>query len=201
MTQKELKRLNVVHKILDKIMSLKKGIETLVLSYRQIKRIASRVRTQGDAGVIHGSRGREPNNKYPDKLRNSVTGIYQDRYYDFNLIHACEKLKEFHGIKISDQTLSNWLDAESIPRKRKKGRKHRSWRERMHHPGELMQMDGSHHDWFEGRRDKCCLMGYIDDANNKVYMHFYEYEGTFPAMDSFQAVYPQERSPSGSILR
>ena len=186
MTLKELKRLNVVHKIIDNKITLKKGSETLDLSYRQIKRITSRVRNQGDIGIIHISRGRESNNKYSDKFCNSVIDIYQDKYHDFNLTHACEKLKENHGINISDQTLCNWLDANKIPRKRKKGRKHRSWRERMHHPGELVQMDGSHHDWFEGRREKCCLMGYIDDANNKVYLRFYEYEGTFPAMDSFR---------------
>lgn len=186
MTQKELKRLNTVHKIIDKKITMKKGSKGLDLSYRQVKRIVSRIRDQGDIGIIHASRGRTSNNKLPQKLYDSVIAIYQDKYHDFNLVHACEKLSENHKIEISDQTLSNWLDAENVPRKRKKSRKHRSWRERMHYPGELIQMDGSHHDWFEGRGDRCCLMGYIDDANNKVYMRFYEYEGTFPAMDSFK---------------
>ena len=186
MTQNELRKLNVVHKIIDKKISLKKGSEKLGLSYRQVKRIVSRIRNQGDIGIIHVSRGRTSNNKLSEELHKSAVTLYQDKYYDFNLVHACEKLSENHKIKISSQTLSNWLDAEKIPRKRKRGRKHRSWRERMHHPGELVQMDGSHHDWFEGRRSKCCLMGYIDDANNKTYMRFYEYEGTLPAMDSFK---------------
>ena len=186
MTQKELRKLNVAHKIIDKRISMKDGSEKLALSYRQVKRIVSRIRNQGDMGIIHVARGRISNNKFSKELYNRVITLYQDKYYDFNLVHACEKLSENHKIKISNQTLSNWLDAENISRKRKRSRKHRSWRERMHHPGELVQMDGSHHDWFEGRRDRCCLMGYIDDANNKVYMRFYEYEGTFPAMDSFR---------------
>jgi hypothetical protein len=69
--------------------------------------------------------------------------------------------------------------------KGRKGRTHRQWRERKSCLGEMQQLDGSHHDWFEGRRPKCVLMAYIDDATSQVYGRFYEYEGTIPAMDSF----------------
>ena len=75
---------------------------------------------------------------------------------------------------------------EDMPYEKRKGRKHRQWRERKHHFGEMVQMDGSHHDWFEGRGPKCVLMGYIDDATGTVYGRFYDYEGTIPAMDSFK---------------
>ena len=71
-------------------------------------------------------------------------------------------------------------------KKHRKRKAHRQWRERKDHYGEMLQMDGSHHDWFEGRGPKCVLMGYIDDATGSVYGRFYEYEGTIPAMDSFK---------------
>ncbi len=112
MTQKELRKLNVGHKIIDKRISMKDGSERLVLSYRQVKRIVSRIRKQGDIGIINRSRGRDSNNKISEELYNRVISLYRDKYYDFNLVHTCEKLSENHEIKISDQTLSNWLDAE-----------------------------------------------------------------------------------------
>ena len=74
-------------------------------------------------------------------------------------------------------------------------RPHRAWRERRAHVGELIQLDGSHHDWFEGRGARCVLMAYIDDASSRVYARFYEYEGTIPAMDSFQRYIQQHGIP------
>ena len=81
-----------------------------------------------------------------------------------------------------------------------KGRKHRQWRERKHHFGEMVQMDGSHHDWFEGRGPKCVLMGYIDDATGTVYGRFYDYEGTMPAMDSFKRYIKRYGMPQSVYL-
>src|SRR4030042_1592297 len=99
---------------------------------------------------------------------------------------ASEKLLERDRIQISDETLRGWLiEAGDWQRIRKK-RKHRQWRERKHHYGEMVQMDGSHHEWFEGRGPECVLMGYIDDATGEVFGRFYGYEGTMPAMESFK---------------
>ena len=98
---------------------------------------------------------------------------------------ASEKLEELDGIRVNDETLRNWLIESGDWKKVRKGRKHHQWRERKHHFGEMIQIDGSHHDWFEGRGPKCVFMGYIDDATGKTFGRFYEYEGTFPAMDSF----------------
>ncbi len=90
------------------------------------------------------------------------------------------------GIKLGTQTLRNWLIAEGLWQQRRKARKHRQWRQRKEHFGELVQMDGSHHDWLEGRGPKLALMGYIDDATSQVFARFYDYEGTLPAMDGFK---------------
>ena len=91
-----------------------------------------------------------------------------------------------HKIHVSDETLRVWFQEEHIPYKSRKKRPHRQWRERKAHRGEMVQMDGSHHDWFEGRGPLCVLMGYVDDATGTVYARFYEYEGTLPAMDGFK---------------
>ena len=99
---------------------------------------------------------------------------------------AAEKLAERHGITISDETVRLWLQARGIDHFRRRKRPHRAWRERKPHVGELVQLDGSHHDWLEGRGPRCVLMAYSDDASSRVYARFYEYEGTIPAMDSFQ---------------
>ena len=98
---------------------------------------------------------------------------------------AAEKLAERHGITISDETVRRWLRARGIDHFTRQTRPHRAWRERRAHRGDRVQLDGSHHDWFEGRGSRCVLMASIDDANSRVSARFYAYEGTSPAMDSF----------------
>lgn len=90
------------------------------------------------------------------------------------------------GIKLRDETVRAWPIEAGEWKKRRQRKIHRQWRNRKPHPGEMVQLDGSHHDWFEGRRAKCALMGYIDDASGKVIGRFYGYEGTISAMDSFK---------------
>jgi hypothetical protein len=99
---------------------------------------------------------------------------------------AAEKLAERHGIAVHAETLRGWLLAKGMTHFQRRKRPHRAWRERRAHVGELIQLDGSHHDWLEGRGPRCVLMAYIDDASSRVSARFYEYEGTIPAMDSFQ---------------
>jgi hypothetical protein len=111
--------------------------------------------------------------------------LYEKRYADFGPTLAAEKLAERHGITLSNETLRRWLRARGVEHFTRRKRPHRAWRARRAHVGELLQLDGSHHDWFEGRGPRCVLMAYIDDASSRVYARFYEYEGTIPAMDSF----------------
>jgi transposase-like protein len=115
-----------------------------------------------------------------------VIQLYREQYADFGPTLASEKLLERDGIRVSDETLRRWLLEEGDWKKRRRHRGHRQWRERKSHEGEMVQMDGSHHDWFEGRGPWCVLMGYIDDAGGRVFGRFYGYEGTIPAMDSFK---------------
>ena len=115
-----------------------------------------------------------------------VLQLCEQRYGDFGPTLAAEKLTERHGIMLSDETLRRWLREHGVVHFTRRKRPHRAWRERRAHVGALLQLDGSHHDWFEGHGPRCVLMAYIDDANSRVFARFYAYEGTLPAMDSFQ---------------
>lgn len=188
MSNKELKRLYLVKKAIACEVSQAKAAEILAISDRQIRRIIKRVKKEGDKGIVHGLRGVVSNRRYEEGFKKRVIGIYKKKYNDFGPTLACEKLEELEGIKISTETLRKWLclDEDIECDWQRKGKKHRQWRERKFYYGEMVQMDGSRHDWFEGRGPECVLMGYIDDASGKVFARFYKYEGTFPAMDSFR---------------
>ena len=184
--QEEMKRLHVIRKVLEKIIKQAKAAELLLISTRQIRRLVKRVKERGDRGIVHRSRGRVSNRKIPEKVKGKAVHLYRTWYKDFGPTLASEKLSERDGIKISDETLRRWLLEAGEWQKVRKRRKHRQWRERKKHLGEMVQMDGSHHAWFEDRGPECVLMGYIDDGTGKVFGRFYDYEGTVPAMDSFK---------------
>jgi transposase len=186
MKQKELKQLHVIHKVLDGAMTQRQAAEVVSLSERQIRRIVKRIRAEGDKGIQHRSRGKGSNRKLPERLVGKVVQLYQEKYQGFGPTLMVEKLFELEGIGVSKETVRGWLIEAGQWQQGLKGRTHRQWRERKGCFGEMLQLDGSHHDWFEGRRPKCVLMAYIDDATSTVYGRFYEYEGTIPAMDSFK---------------
>ena len=200
LTQKELKRLHVVKKVFEGVIKQVEASEMLSLSDRQIRRLINRVKIEGDIGIAHKSRGKPSGRKLPKNIRDKVITLYRERFEGFGPTLAAEKLQELEGIRISDETLRLWLIEEGDWKKVRKGRKHRQWRERKHYFGEMLQIDGSHHDWFEGRGPECVLMGYIDDATGKVYGRFYEYEGTIPAMDSFKRYIRKYGIPVGVYL-
>jgi transposase len=184
--QEEVRRLHVIRKVLEGIIKQVKAAEILSLSTRHIRRVIKRVKEKGDRGIIHESRGRSSNRKIADKIKDKAIHLYRTRYKDFGPTLASEKLWEREAIKISDETLRRWLLEAGEWKKVRKRRKHRQWRERKHSLGEMVQMDGSHHKWFEERGPECVLMGYMDDATGRVFGRFYDYEGTIPAMDSFR---------------
>lgn len=184
-SQEELKRLHVIRKVLERAIKQARAAEVLSLSSRQIRRLARRVKGEGDRGIIHKSRGKPSNRRIGDKVKARAIKFYQERYKGFGPTLAAEKLLEGQRIQVSDETLRGWLIEWGDWKKRCKRRGHRQWRERKEHYGEMVQMDGSHHDWLEGRGPACVLMGYIDDATGRGFGRFYEYEGTQPAMDSF----------------
>lgn len=186
MSVKELRRVHVIRQTREKQLTQVKAGALLGLTPRHIRRLIARVEQAGDHGLAHQGRGKPSNRRLPEKLKTKALTLCEKRYGDFGPTLAAEQLAEHHGITLSNETLRLWLRARGITHFTRRKRPHRAWRERKAHVGELVQLDGSHHDWFEERGPRCVLLAYIDDASSRVFARFYEYEGTIPAMDSFQ---------------
>ena len=186
MSGTELRRLHVIRQAMEKRITQVKASVLLKLTTRHIRRLMARVRREGDGGLGHRGRGQPSNRRMAASRKAKILRIYAQRYGDFGPTLAAEKLAERHGLAVSAETLRGWLLAQGVTHFRRRKRPHRAWRPRKAHVGELVQLDGSHHDWLEGRGPQCVLMAYIDDASSRVWARFYEYEGTLPAMDSFK---------------
>jgi transposase len=156
----------------------------LGLSLRQGRRVWKRFRCEGAGGLVHGLRGRGSNRRFPEEFRQRVLKRQQERYADFGPTFACEKLAE-EGLVLSPDSLVGLLKERGLWVRRRRHGKHRRRRERRASLGSLVQMDGSHHDWFEGRAGKCVLMVVIDDATNRTYARLYPAETTEGAFDVF----------------
>jgi hypothetical protein len=191
MSGKELRRVHVIRQVLEQKLTQGEAAVFLGLSDRQIRRLSKGVKQEGDRGLVHRGRGQPSNRRFPEKAK--ALTVYEQRYGDFGPTLAAEKLAERHGITLSVETLRGWLLAKGVTHFRR--RPHRAWRARKAHVGELVQLDGSHHDWLEGRGPRCVLMAHIDDASSRVCARFYEYEGTIPAMDSFRRYIQQYGIP------
>ena len=181
-TRTELNRLHVIKKNLEGGITQAKAAELLSLSVRQIKRLVKKVKLTGDVAVVHSSRGKPSRKKLPDGIKLKTISLYIEKYSDFGPTLFCEKLHELHGIDISDETVRKLLLREGLWRRERKTKARKQLRERKPCFGEMLQLDGSKHDWFEGKRDKAVLMSFIDDATGFIFSRFYEYEGTIPAM-------------------
>ena len=181
--QRELKRLHVIRKVMEGTLTQRDAAGLISLTERQIRRIVARIRQEGDEGICHKSRGLPSHRKLPFKQR--IVDLYRSTYPDFGPTLFTEKLAEREDITVSRETVRTWLMEAGEWKKHRRHKAHRQWRERKDCYGEMLQMDGSHHDWFEGRGPRCVLMAYSDDATGSVYGRFYDYEGTIPAMDSF----------------
>ena len=186
MSTQETERLKEIHKVMDRQLTQEKAGEVLGISARQIGRLVKRVREEGAKGLIHRNRGRPSPHKMPKEREDRIGLIVEENYHDFGPTLASEKLEERHGIKVGREKLRQIMISKGIWRVRRRKKKVHQWRERKHYYGEMIQMDGSHHDWLEGRGPEMVFMGYVDDATGQADGRFYDYEGLYPAMDSFE---------------
>jgi hypothetical protein len=155
----------------------------LDVSERQVYRLVSRYRTEGDAGVVHRLRGRASNRGHAESTRARVLDLYKQREYrDYGPQLFSEVLEERLKLRISSETIRQWLMASGLWSGRRAPRRHRKKRERREGIGTLVQFDGSEHDWFEGRGSWCCLLVAIDDASSRVFMRFAPSEDTAHVM-------------------
>lgn len=181
MSQKELHRLEAVQKVKDDRLSVSAAARLLSISRSHMHRLLQAYDRDGSGGLVSKKRGRPSNRRYPEAFRNTVLDIVREHYHDFGPTLACEKLAERHRIGISKETLRQWMTQAGLWTSRQERRKH------LHQPrnrrecfGELVQIDGSHHWWFEDRGPKCALLVFIDDATGKLlHLRFARSENTF----------------------
>ena len=177
LSAREADRLAVIREVAERRLRQSEAGRRLGLSVRQVKRLVRRYRERGEAGLASSRRGRPPNNAFDEAFKAAVMDLVRERYEDFGPTFACEKLLEEHGHRLSAETLRGWMIGDGLwePKPRRAIREHPS-RPRRECPGDLVQIDGSPHDWFEGRAPGCTLIAYVDDATSALLA-----AGFFPA--------------------
>jgi hypothetical protein len=197
MSQSEFSRIEVLQDLIVRRINPEQAAQILDLTCRQVFRLKRRFEALGPTGLISARRGRTSNRKLPESLRIQVMGLVRERYADFGPTLAAEKLKELDGIVVSKETLRTWMSGEGIWLSRKARRK------TVHQPryrreclGELVQIDGSEHWWFEDRGPQCTLLVYVDDATSRLmYLQFVESESTFSYFAATRAYLEKHGKP------
>jgi transposase len=181
LSQKELQRVSVISACIKGDMACARAAVLLRLSARQIKRLKKRMREDGEAALAHANRGRPSPRRLPDALAKRIVYLARSTYAGFNDHHLCEKLVEQEGFALSRETLRRLLRKNGLgsPRKRR-APAHRQRRLPSARLGELVQLDGSPHDWLEGRGPRLTALGMQDDATGKILAaQFFPSETTF----------------------
>jgi transposase len=181
LSQKELQRVSVISACIKRDMACARAAALLCLSVRQIKRLKKRMREDGEAALAHANRGRLSHRRLPGAVRTKIVQLARGTYAGFNDHHLHEKLVEREGFSLSRETLRRLLRNNGIgsPRKRR-APAHRQRRLRSARLGELVQLDGSPHDWLEGRGPRLTALSMQDDATGKILAaQFFPSETTF----------------------
>jgi transposase len=181
LSQKELQRVSVISACIKGDMACARAAALLGLSVRHIKRLKKRMRKDGEAALAHANRGRPSHRRLPDAVRRQLVQLARTKYGGFNDHHLCEKLVEREGFSLSRETLRRLLRINGLgsPRKRR-APAHRQRRLCSARLGELVQLDGSLHDWLEGRGPQLTVLGMQDDATGKILAaQFFPSETTF----------------------
>jgi hypothetical protein len=181
MSRKEIDRLEVIRRVLERRLSQVKAAELIGLSTRQVRRLSTAYEQLGPTALASRKRGKPSNRRLPAELELRATAIVRELYVDFGPTLAQEKLKELHGVNVARETLRKWMAAAGIwlTRAKRLPKVHQP-RHRRSCFGELVQIDGSSHDWFEDRGPSCTLLVYIDDATGRLMeLRFVKSESTF----------------------
>ncbi len=183
MSRKERDRLGTIRAVDAGQITQKQAAEHLDLSARQVGRIVKRYRAEGDAGLLHRSRGRPSNRRIAPKVKRRALALVAEHYRDFGPTFAAQMLAERHGICISKETLRRWMIERDLHKPKRRKSTHHPWRERRSCFGELVQIDGSQHPWLEGRgQAEPDLLCAIDDATGRVLLQFGPVESTETVM-------------------
>jgi len=197
MSDAELTKFEILRDVDHERMPARAAAQVLGLTERQVWRLLKAYRLRGADGLISKKRGRPSNRKTPDDVRLAAMAIVKERYADFGPTLAAEKLREQHGLTISRETLRVWmLDAGLwTDRQKRRGRVYQP-RYRRECVGELVQVDGSEHWWFEDRGPQCTLLVFIDDATSRLmHLQFVQSESTFAYFNATQRYLEQHGKP------
>ena len=182
MSVKEVRKYEEIKHVISGQLTQLEASKNLRMSVRQVRRLVKKVKKFGEAGLIHGLRGKDSCKRIKIEKKEQIIDVCADRYKGFSLTLTQEKLLEIEKIVINRESLRDILMSAGIWEPVRKGKKHRKWRARKMYYGEMEQLDGSIHDWLEGRGPMLVLMSFIDDATGRVHAEFFDYEGTVPAM-------------------
>lgn len=204
MSKKEIDRNEIISRLLRKEINGTEVAELLKLSTRHIRRLKSRVKQYGAAGLIHGNRGQPSNRRISEKEREQIKKLLCTRYADFKPTFASEKLEELHHIKRDPKTIRAIMITEGLwkpKQKRRNSQEHRAWRERKARYGEMQQFDGSYDKWFEDRGPELCLLASIDDATSTVTKaKLAEHEGVLPVFSFWKEYFTVHGKPRSIYL-
>jgi hypothetical protein len=189
MSEREFRRAEILGRVLKSDLKLVDAASILGVSYRQSKRLLARMRERGRKGLVHGNLGRRSNRSHPSSEREQVLAVVAAHYggavsgsgQRFGPTLCAEHLFSDHGVLVPVPTLRRWMIGDKLWSRVRKSKKHFRRRERRAHLGELVQLDGSFHDWFEGRGPVGCLITIIDDATGKTLGRFNKEETTWDA--------------------
>lgn len=195
MSASERRRLIAVTRVVAGEMTVRECARSLDISERTAQRLLARYRSEGDAGLVHRSRGKPSGRQTDPALRQRILRRYRECYCDFGPTLGAEVLAD-DGLQVNPETLRLWLIQEGLWQPRKSRRVHRSWRERKACFGELVQLDGSVHGWFEDRGPRCFLMNMVDDATGHTLCLFAPEESTLAAMQVTEAWIRQHGIPA-----
>nr|WP_273994484.1 ISNCY family transposase [Burkholderia thailandensis] len=197
MSMRELDRLKVVEAVIEQRLMPWRAAERLGISRRQIERLVARYRAAGPAGLLSQRRGHASNHQLPEDLAHRALSLIRERYADFGPTLACEKLWECHGLQLSKETVRRLMTDAGlwIPRRQRPPKIYQP-RARRACLGELIQIDGSDHRWFEERAPACTLLVYVDDATSRLMMlHFTQTESTFSYFEATRAYLERHGKP------
>jgi DNA-binding transcriptional ArsR family regulator len=182
LTMKEIKKGKIMEQLSRRELTIQEAAEVLSMSPRQVSRVLKSYKKDGLAGLAHKGRGRSSGKRIPENKRLNIVALIKEFYWDYGPTLASETLEERNGIQISKEAVRKLMIEHGIWEGKRKRKKHRSWRKPRSILGQLVQLDGSWHDWFEGRAPWAMLIKFVDDATSKMLF------ALFAPSESYKAV-------------
>ncbi|CDN95471.1 ISNCY family transposase [Agrobacterium tumefaciens] len=196
MSERDLQRIEILSKVVAGQMTLVSAAHVLDLSERQVRRLLERIRTGGAASIRHKAIGRPSNNRISDGVRDYAMTLVRERYADFGPTLATEKLAERDGLCVSRETVRGWMSEAGLWLSRKQRRTFHQPRLRREAYGELVQIDGSEHRWFEDRGPPCSLLVFVDDATGRLMqLRFVRSESAFTYFEALELYLNRHGAP------